>query len=97
MKFEKQDFLKQQVRLDDNKFVECHFENCIMTYGGGPPPAIVGCSFSGVVLSFTDAAANTLQFMSALYHVGGEGGRHIVEQTFETIRHAEGREQRYIH
>jgi len=86
MKFEKQTFTNQEVCLDDNEFVECQFNNCTMIYGGGSGPKLVGCSFNNIRWSFADAALNTLHFMTGLYHGAGEGGRQLIEQTFENIK-----------
>lgn len=86
MKLEKQTLSNQEVRLDGNEFLGCHFENCTMVYGGGPPPTLNSCSFVNVKWSFSDAASNTVNFMTALYHGAGEGGRKLIEQTFENIR-----------
>jgi len=86
MKFEKQTFTDQEIRLDGNEFVECQFKNCTVTYGGGPIPKLAGCSFVDIRLSFAEAALNTLAFMTILCQGFGEGGKQLIEQTFENIR-----------
>jgi hypothetical protein len=35
MRYEKQAFEGQTLRLDDNQFVECKFKNCTLLYSGG--------------------------------------------------------------
>ncbi len=41
MDFEKKQFDNEEVRLDGNRFVGCAFDNCVMVYGGGPPPTMI--------------------------------------------------------
>ncbi len=86
MDFKDKQFKNEKMRLDGNTFINCQFENCVIEYGGGPPPDMSGCRFTGVQWSFTEAALNTVQFMQALYHGMGEGGQQLIEQTFENIR-----------
>ena len=86
MKAEKSTFSNQEIRLDGEEFVACHFDNCTMLYGGTRQVKLDGCSFNDVKWQFVDASANTLQFMTALYHGAGEGGRKLIEQTFENIK-----------
>lgn len=57
-----------------------------MVYGGAGPVSITECTFSNVSWAFVDAAQNTLQFMTALYHGSGESGRQLIENTFNLIR-----------
>ena len=86
MDFSDKNFKDEKIRMDGNSFVQCRFENCVMEYGGGPPPTMVSCNISKCQWSFTDAASNTVTFMSAIYHGMGDGGRELIEQTFENIR-----------
>lgn len=86
MDFKDKQFKNDKVRMDGNSFINCQFENCVMEYGGGPPPSMVGCGFNGVQWAFTEAASNTIIFMGAIYHGMGDGGKKLIEQTFENIR-----------
>lgn len=86
MEFDGKRFKNEKIRLDGNTFAQCQFENCVMEYGGGPPPRIVKCTFHGCQWSFTEAASNTVAFLQGVYHGMGDGGRQLVEQTFENIR-----------
>lgn len=86
MEFNRKQFKNEEIRLDGNTFLGCSFDNCMMVYGGGPPPSMIDCSLNGVKWSFTEAASNTIQFMSAIYHGMGEGGKKVIEETFTNIR-----------
>jgi hypothetical protein len=49
---------------------------------------MANCRFENVSWVFEGPAANTLAFLQALYHGMGEGGRKLVDDTFENIRRA---------
>jgi hypothetical protein len=74
------------VKLDNNEFTDCKFFNCLMEYSGLGPASIYGCQFVDVQWVFAGPAQNTLQFMHAVYHGMGDGGRKLIEQTFENIK-----------
>jgi hypothetical protein len=86
MDFKNKQFNNDKIRMDGNTFVDCEFENCVMEYGGGPLPNMIGCGFNGVQWAFTESAASTISFMQAIYHGMGAGGKQLIEQTFENIR-----------
>lgn len=86
MKIKDKEFRNEEVRLDDAEFENCSFDRCTLIYGGSGPVSLVGSSFNNVKWVFADAAQNTLQFMTSLYHGAGEGGRLLVEDTFQNIR-----------
>ncbi len=86
MEFKEKQFKNEEVRVDGNIFIDCAFKNCVLVYAGGPPPTMVGCGFGSCSWSFVEHAANTVKFMRAMYHGMGDGGRELVEQTFENIR-----------
>lgn len=71
------------VILDDSSFERCRFEACQLTYGGGTPPVISGCAFNDCAWGFSDAAANTIAFMSGFYNGGFD---QLIEATFHQIR-----------
>ena len=85
------EFKGTPVRLDYNDFQNCRFENCTMIYGGAGPVSMTGCTFKNVSWAFVDAAQNTLQFMTAMYHGSGEGGKELIENIFKLIK--QGNEQ----
>jgi hypothetical protein len=79
-------FQNVDVRLDGHVFHRCRFENCTLIYGGSGPVGMTGCVFLNVRWAFVEAASNTLTFMASLFRGAGEGGRQVIEQTFEAIR-----------
>jgi len=86
MKSKDKTFSNEDLDLDFNSFTNCKFVNCNMIYHGFGPIGMEGCSFTEVRWTFSDAAALTLNFMSSLYVGAGEGGRRLIEQTFENIK-----------
>ena len=54
------------ISVDGNRYTNCIFERCVITYGGGVPPSFSGCHFKASRLSFAGAAANTLAFLIAM-------------------------------
>src|SRR5215471_19093637 len=82
----KNNYRKMTVKLDNNEFVECSFDECTLEYAAKGPVAMIGCTFSNVQWVFVDAADQTLRFLHGLYHGGGQGGRKVVESTFDNIR-----------
>ena len=74
------------MRLDGNVYQDCRFENCNLIYAGLGPVGLQRCAFLNVRWAFVDAASNTLAFMAGLYHGAGEGGRTVIEETFDGIR-----------
>ena len=64
--FKKKDFTGEKVTLDGNNYDECNFRNAKLVYGGGPPPNLIRCNFTGSSLDFDGAAANTISLLKAL-------------------------------
>ena len=90
MRFEGRKFENEPVDMDFNQFINCQFENCKLIYHGFGLIEMDGCNFVNVNWTFTDAAANTLKFMTELYHGAGEGGQQIINSTLENIRKGKG-------
>ncbi len=86
MKFEDQEFSNQDMHMDFNQFIKCKFIDCNLIYHGFGPIGMDGCSFTKIRWTFADAASNTVNFMASLYHGAGEGGRNLIEKTFENIK-----------
>jgi len=82
----KNKYTNSTVKLDNNDFVDCSFDKCTLEYAGEGPVSITGCTFNNVQWVFVGAAQQTLQFLQGLYHGMGEGGRTLVESTFDNIR-----------
>ena len=75
-----------RVPLDGQRFVRCMFKDAKIVFTGLAPVIMEGCSFENVEWVFEGPAALTVNFLRALYQGGGEGGRKLVEATFEQIR-----------
>ena len=78
-------FENQRIELSGNRFHNCTFRNCELVYRGEPSPTFQDNEFIDTVFVFADSAIRTLYLLSNLFHAG-EGGREVVEQTFEDIR-----------
>ena len=76
----------KQITLDGNSFVDCEISNSILIYKGGVLPVLRDCQINDCQWNFTDQAANTLQFLAAMYNGMGMGGMDIVDQTIVNIR-----------
>lgn len=77
----------QRVPLDGDEFIRCRFNDCLLVFTGEGPIVMDGNVFGPAVKwTFDGPAARTLQFLAALYHGAGDGGRGLVEETFATIR-----------
>jgi len=74
------------IQLDGNHYVNCTFKRCKLQYGGLATVSLENCNFHQCSWTFTDAAARTVNFMEGLYHGTGEGGRELIEKTFDNIR-----------
>lgn len=90
MNFEGKSFKNETVDIDFNHFSNCQFEKCTLVYHGYGVIGMEGCSFNEVNWTFSGAAANTLKFMSGLYHGAGEGGKNLIESTFENLKKSRG-------
>lgn len=63
---ENQIYRATSVEVDNTVFENCVFEGASLVFAGGSLPRFVDCQFHNVSLEFTDAAANTLSFLSGL-------------------------------
>ena len=82
----KNTYVGTKVRLDNNDFTECSFTNCILEFAGEGPVSLNKCSFANCQWAFVGPAQTTMQFLQSMYHGMGDGGRAIVEGTFENIK-----------
>lgn len=76
-------FRDTMIAIDGSTFVNCTFEKCVLVYSGLLPACLDGNSFTACRWEFGGPAANTLNFMAALYR---SGARDLVELTFQGIR-----------
>jgi len=76
-------FKNTNVQLDGKHYERCKFEDCVIAYGGGPPPTLIENDFKNCSWQFVGSAQNTLQFMKGIYN---GGGKEIIEVTLNEIR-----------
>ena len=76
-------FTNETITLDGNDYDNCEFNKCELVYSGGTLPNLSDSNFNDCGWSFRDAAARTIQLMTALY---AGGAIRLVEGTFEYIR-----------
>ena len=76
--------------LDGNVYRKCRFERCRLVYRGGQLPEMADCFFNECTWTFDDAADRTLIFLKNIFHGMGNGGKQIVQQTFDNIRKPPG-------
>ncbi len=80
---EKMTFESKTIVLDGSSFYTCQFKGCTLIFNGVLPVTMDGCSFDNCIWQFSGPAQNTIQFMQALYAVGGKD---LIENTFRNIR-----------
>ena len=73
------------IALDGKTFVNCHFENCELSYSGLMQVSLKECTFSKCKWFFAGAAKNTIGFMTGMYGLGGTQAK-VVEKVFDQIR-----------
>ncbi len=86
IRHESKTFENEKIRVDGNEYIKCKFLKCELQYGGMDAVGFNGCDFHESNWVFVEAADRTIGFITALYHGMGEGGKKLVEQTFENIR-----------
>lgn len=69
------------ISVDGNRYRNCVFDGCVITYGGGVPPSFADCRFRNSRLSFVGAAGNTLLFLKAM-DSPSSGLQRVVRETF---------------
>ncbi len=74
------------VLLDGKIFENCTFINCTLQYSGTDTVQLSGCNFGNPKWVFTGAAGNTLNFLHGVYHGMGDGGKKLVNDTFNNIK-----------
>jgi hypothetical protein len=87
MEFRDQDFTGQEVTLDGNTFTGCTFRNCRVVFKAIAPCQMSACHFKeNIEWALEGPAALTIDVLTSLYHGMGEGGRQLVERTFDNMR-----------
>ncbi len=88
--FRGQTFTGATVVLDNSDFEDCTFRNCELLYRATPGPIrMVGCGLHDCSWRFEGAALATLQFLSAIYSMGGDAHK-FIEATFDQVRKGGG-------
>lgn len=77
-------FEDEDIVLDFHAFKKCKFKNCKLIFHGHGPVKLESCMFDSCSWEFAGPAANTLNFMTALYH-NKLGAEKIIEQTINNI------------
>src|SRR3990172_11054774 len=85
MKHENIVFENRSVSLDGESFYRCIFRRCLMKFSAIVPVTMLGCEFDNCEWAFDGPASLAMNFLSQLYQEG-EGGKNLVENTFENIR-----------
>ncbi len=65
-------FNHETVVLDGETFIDCQFQDCRLSYGGGELPTFRDCRFDDCEWKFDDAAARTLAHLKLVWSVGGK-------------------------
>jgi hypothetical protein len=97
MNYTNEEFQNERIELHGKRFHGCTFRNCELVYDGDRSPTFKDNKFIDSVFVFTGPATRMLYFLSNIYHAG-EGGREVIEKTFDDIRNGtfHGREVRTI-
>lgn len=79
-------YRNEVIQVAGHHFEKCFFERCQLEYDGIEEVAFSNCTLRDVNWSFVGPAANTINFLSALYNGFGDLGKQVTEQFFESIR-----------
>ena len=80
------EFENEDVIIDFTTYESCHFTNCKIIYYGHGPIGLSGNTFDRCQFGLAGPAANAIQYLRSMYHGSNEGGRALVENTFQMIR-----------
>lgn len=84
--FENSSFQSDRIHIDGHSYKNCKFKGCEIIYSGGDLPSVVGCEFHETKWTMDGAAARTLLMLKSVYHGMGDGGKTLIEDTFNNIR-----------
>ena len=81
-------FEREDVKLDGATFIRCQFgPRCRPHFFGEALPRFEECVIAEPVdFVLGGHAKTTMQFLSMVYQIGGDGGRQTVERVFGDIR-----------
>ena len=78
-------FKNERIELHGNIYHRCTFEKCELVYDGDRSPTFKDNEFVDTVFVFRGPATRMLYLLANIYHAG-EGGREVIEKTFNDIR-----------
>ena len=78
-------YANQSVSLDGNRYTDCVFNMCHMTFSAAAPVSLVRCQINGCTWGLTGSAALTVDFIKALHGQGWHGQR-LIEDIFDRTR-----------
>ena len=73
----------ERVNICGKHFVNCKFDGTELIYDASAPTSMSHCNLSSMRISFTGSAAETVNYLTALY--SDPAFRPIVDQTFRNI------------
>lgn len=87
MRYEKQHFVDETIKIGGNQYADCTFERCKLEFEGkSRDTAFIRCRFTECAWIFTGSAVDTLRWLSILYATFGDWGKKEVEALFDQIR-----------
>lgn len=86
MRIKNQEFNNETIKLDDNSFDHCTFNNCKMIYSGTGPVNLSNSTISNAEWTFEGPAANTMTFLKVITEGLGDGGKELLLNSFEGLR-----------
>lgn len=78
-------FENERWEVDGLTFEHCTFRRCKIVFSATEPVAFKECTFIECEWVFHGPAATTLDYVAALSHGLGAGGRELVEGIFQSI------------
>lgn len=86
MRVEGRTYVDQEILLDGQEYIGCTFRRVRFVYSAIQQVSLSGNMIEDCTWAFDGPAADTVNFLSGLYNGTGEGGRVIVDATFDNIR-----------
>jgi len=68
------------------EYITCTFLSCIIVFTGEGALGLAANRFRQCTLVFEGPAAETIQFLAAMYKDAAGGGRELVENTLQGVR-----------
>jgi hypothetical protein len=85
-RFENETFREQTIAIDGNQYINCTFIQCRIIFSGYEVGVFDGCTFVRCAWGFAGSAANTLNYLAAIYNGLGKNSQEMIEGIFESIR-----------